>query len=205
MLRSILVRMSTISERMSSTAPDLTQLLLDLGNGRADAEAELFPFVYQELQMIARMRLRQHQPSATLDTVALIHEAYLRIIDQTSASWENRAHFFAVASRAMRFIIIDYARKQSAEKRGGGKQVVSLDEAMFAVEDRAAHLVALDEALAQLSEQNPRLGALVEYKYFGGFSYDELAAITGRSVPTLKRDWARARAWLYHSMSQANP
>lgn len=187
---------------MPPVAPDLTQLLLDLSAGRPDAEVELFPVVYQELEKMARMRLRQHKPGATLDTVGLIHEAYLRVIDQKQTSWENRAHFFAVASRAMRFLIIDYARKRSADKRGGPKHDLSLDDVLLPVESRAAHLVALDEALALLLEHDERLGVLVEYKYFGGFTYDEMASITGRSVPTLKRDWARARAWLYHTMTQ---
>ena len=164
---------------------------------------ELYPELYAELRRIAHNRLREGFHEGTLNTTALVHEVYLRLADQSKAGWHNRSHFLALASRAMRFILIDTARARSAEKRGRGATSVPLESIQIAADDCAADLLALDEALDDLARQEARLGELIEYRFFGGLTYEEIAEATGRSVPTVKRDWRRARSWLYLRMQQA--
>lgn len=190
---------------------DSATLLLQQGSrGNRTALDDLYPVVYDELRRIAHDRLIKHRPARTLNTTALVHEAYLRLIDQTSVQWNDKAHFFALASRAMRFILIDYARARTAQKRGGAREDVALnalqlaDKDTRAADERAADLLTLDEALTQLMAANERLGTLVEYKFFGGLTYAEMAEATGWSIPTIKRDWRRARAWLYRLMQEAD-
>ena len=186
---------------MSDSQQPITALLKEAQAGERDAFEEVMPHVYDELRRIAHQRLMKHRPSQTLNTTALVHEAYLRLVDQTQADWQDRAHFFAVASRSMRFIIIDYVRARTAEKRGGAQDDVPLDDVQVAIADeRAADLLTLNDALEQLSEVNERLSQLVEYRFFGGLTYKEIAEVTGRSVPTVKRDWTRARTWLYSAL-----
>jgi RNA polymerase sigma factor (TIGR02999 family) len=190
---------------MSDRQPPITTLLKEAQAGERDAFEEVMPHVYDELRRIAHQRLMKHRPSQTLNTTALVHEAYLRLVDQTQADWQDRAHFFAVASRSMRFIIIDYVRARTAEKRGGAQDDVPLDDVQVAIADeRAADLLTLNDALEQLAVVSERLSQLVEYRFFGGLTYKEIAEVTGRSVPTVKRDWARARTWLYSAL-QPNP
>jgi RNA polymerase sigma factor (TIGR02999 family) len=177
-----------------------TQLLLDARTGRREAVDSLFVHLYDELRAIAHQRLRRQRPGETLNTTALVHEAYLRLIDQTRVGSADRAHFLALASRAMRFALIDYARSRTAQKRGGAGVDLPLDAVHLVADERAADLMVLNEALEQLTRASERLGRLVEYRFFGGLSYEEIAEITGQSVPTLKRDWTRARAWLYRAM-----
>ena len=190
---------------MPASHDSVTLLLQQGSQGNRTALDDLYPAVYDELRSIAHDRLRKHRPGQTLNTTALVHEAYLRLIDQTKVRWNDRAHFFALASRAMRFILIDYARARTAGKRGGAQRDVSLvsiqltDDAR-AADERAADLLTLDQALVELTAANERLGQLVEYKFFGGLTYPEIAEVTGWSVPTIKRDWRRARAWLYRLM-----
>lgn len=182
----------------------ITTLLQDAQASDPAAFDAVLPRVYDELRRIAHQRLRGRRPGQTLNTTALVHEAYLRLANQTHADWQDRAHFFAVASRAMRFIIIDYVRARTAEKRGGAQNDVPLDDVQVAAADeRAADLLTLDDALRQLAAVNERLGQLVEYRFFGGLTYQEIAEVTGRSVPTVKRDWARARTWLYRALQPA--
>jgi len=186
---------------MSDCQRPITTLLKEAQAGDRDAFKEVMPHVYDELRRIAHQRLMKHRPSQTLNTTALVHEAYLRLVDQTQADWQDRAHFFAVASRSMRFIIIDYVRARTAEKRGGAPDDVPLDDVQVAIADeRAADLLTLNDALEQLAAVNERLSQLVEYRFFGGLTYREVAEVTGRSVPTVKRDWARARTWLYRAL-----
>jgi RNA polymerase sigma factor (TIGR02999 family) len=186
---------------MSDSRQPITALLKEAQAGDRDALEEVMPRVYDELRRIAHQRLMKHRPSQTLNTTALVHEAYLRLVDQKQADWQDRAHFFAVASRSMRFIIIDYVRARTAEKRGGAQDDLPLDDVQVAVADeRAADLLTLNDALEQLSAVNERLSQLVEYRFFGGLTYKEIAEVTGRSVPTVKRDWARARTWLYQAL-----
>ncbi|HEX7071224.1 MAG TPA: sigma-70 family RNA polymerase sigma factor [Rhodothermales bacterium] len=183
-----------------TSSRNVTDLLLQARSGDRGAFDSLFPLVYGELREVAHQRLLGFRSGETLNTTALIHEVYLRLVDQTRVSWENRAHFFAVASKAMRNVVIDHARAWSAQKRGGGNRPLDVDEVQIAADDRAFELVALDEALTRLTAHDERLGRLVEYRFFGGLEYEEIAEVTGWSVPTLKRDWRRARTWLYEFM-----
>ena len=191
---------------MTPRPDQVTQLLHDVAGGDDAAAGVLYDAVYDQLRQIAHQRLIRNRPGQTLNTTALVHEAYLRLVDQTHAAWNDRAHFFATASRAMRFILIDYARERMAQKRGGGQPDVSLTPVHLAdsdgrpADERAADLLTLNQALDQLMAANERLGRLVEYKFFGGLTYPEIAEVTGWSVPTIKRDWRRARAWLYRLM-----
>ena len=186
----------------------ITQLLHEVAGGDNTAANVLYDAIYDELRQIAHGRLICNRPGQTLNTTALVHEAYLRLVDQDNAGWNDRAHFFATASRAMRFILIDYARERMAQKRGGGRPDVSLTPVYLAdgdgrpADERAADLLTLNQALDQLMAAHERLGHLVEYKFFGGLTYPEIAEVTGWSVPTIKRDWRRARAWLYRLMQE---
>lgn len=193
---------------MTPPPDSVTQLLHEVAGGDDTAANVLYDAVYTELRQIAHQRLIRHRPGQTLNTTALVHEAYLRLVDQAQAGWNDRAHFFATASRAMRFILIDYARERTAKKRGGSRPDAPLAPIHLAVGDeraadeRAADLLTLNQALDQLTAANERLGRLVEYKFFGGLTYPEIAEATGWSVPTIKRDWRRARAWLYRLMQE---
>jgi RNA polymerase sigma factor (TIGR02999 family) len=161
--------------------------------------------VYDALRDVAHRRLRKHGFGETLGTTALVHESYLRLVDQARAGAQDRAHFLALASRAMRFILVDYARARTAEKRGGRNPDVPLDAVQLAADDSAVDLLELADALERLAAVDKRLGDVVEYRFFGGLTFDEIAEVTGLSVPTVKRDWARARAWLHRSMHAAEP
>jgi RNA polymerase sigma factor (TIGR02999 family) len=175
----------------------------------ADARQEsqsldsIFSLVYGELRQIAHFRLRSMRRGETLNTTALVHEAYLKLAERSGPAWIDRAHFCALASRAMRFVIVDYARSRGALKRGGSDPNVTLDRFEVAAEERAVELLALDETLERLAEREPRLAQLIEYRFFGGLSYEEIAEVTGLSVPTVARDWRRARSWLYVEMARS--
>jgi RNA polymerase sigma factor (TIGR02999 family) len=182
---------------------DTLELLRAGRAGTASVEA-LFEQLYAELKAIARHRLRQLRPGDTLNTTALVHEAYLKLVDQSRAEPNDRTHFLALASRAMRFVLVDHARSRTAAKRGGREEPLTLDRVEVGADDRAEDLVQLHEALQRLAELDPRLAQVVEYRFFGGLGHEEIALVTGRSVPTVKRDWTRARTWLYREM-QASP
>ena len=197
-----------------TTGPDTTQLLLGARGGDRAAFDRLFAHVYGELRDIAHRRLVGFRLGETLGTTALVHEAYLRLVDGARVGTRDRAHFLAVAARAMRFVLVDYARARTAAKRGGAAGDVPLDDPAVALsaaaladeraaDERAADLLALADALEELSRHDARLADVVDYRFFGGLTFDEIAEATGRSVPTVKRDWARARAWLYRSMRGA--
>jgi RNA polymerase sigma factor (TIGR02999 family) len=162
---------------------------------------QLFPVVYEELQGLAR-RHRQRQGETTLSTTEVVHEVFLKLVQGQHVGWNDRAHFFALASRAMRFILVDRARARSAIKRGAGGVVVTLVDEEAEAADRSGDLIAIEEALGRLAARDGRLARLVEYRFFGGMSYAEIAEVTGLSVPTAKRDWARARSWLYRFMEE---
>jgi RNA polymerase sigma factor (TIGR02999 family) len=157
----------------------------------------LLPLVYAELRRLAASYLRRERPDHTLQPTALVHEAYLRLVDQTQARWQNRAHFLGVAAQMMRRILVDHARGHRAEKRGGDFQILSLDENIDVSGERAADLVALDEALKRLAELDPQKSRVVELRFFGGLSVEETAEVLGVSAPTVKRQWRMAKAWLY--------
>lgn len=186
---------------MSSSTPDTTQLLVEARAGSGEAFDRLFAHLYDELRALAQHRLRSSSAGETLSTTALVHEAYLRLIDRNRCDWQDRTHFLALAARAMRFVLIDYARARGAQKRGSGQQEVPLEAIHLAADELAVDLLMLNDALDELASRDTRLSQLVEYKFFGGLTFDEIAAATGLSVPTVKRDWVRARAWLSRSLT----
>jgi RNA polymerase sigma factor (TIGR02999 family) len=175
---------------------DITHLLADLSAGNARAADALFPLLYDELHRIAHRQLRSERADHTLCTTALVNEAYVRLVDQQRAQWQNRAQFLAVAARAMRRILVDYARRVRSGKRGGEWQRLALDDVELAVEERADMLVALDDALARLASLNPRLTQVVECRFFGGMTEAETAAALGLTERTVRRDWVKAKGWL---------
>jgi RNA polymerase sigma factor (TIGR02999 family) len=180
--------------------PDVTQLLLEWSKGDRQSFDKLLPIVYQELRRLAQHYLQQERPDHTLQATALVHEAYLKLIDTKIVRWENRAHFFAVTAQVMRHILVDLARQRRAQKRGGG-QKLALDEAL-GVPDEAetVNLVALDEALDRLAAVDARQSRIIELRYFGGLSMEETAEVLGISTSTVKREWRMARAWLHREI-----
>jgi RNA polymerase sigma factor (TIGR02999 family) len=184
---------------------DITQLLIDLRGAGGDGAAmdRLLPVVYEELRRIARRQLGGERPDHTLSTTALVHEAYLRMADQTRLEWQDRAHFFAAAAQAMRRILVDYARRHRAEKRGGGRAQVTLDDAMVAAGERADQLVALDEALTRLAALDPRLARVVECRFFAGLTEEETAEALGITDRTVRRDWVKAKGWLLAELRES--
>jgi RNA polymerase sigma-70 factor (ECF subfamily) len=181
----------------SSPQQEITQLLSSLSSGDRGALDALLPLVYGELRRLARRQLSNERPGHTLDSVALVNEAYLKLVDQGNVQWQNRAHFFAISARAMRAILVDYARARNAAKRGGGGTAVPLDEvAELLSDEQAEHLETLDDALAQLAGVNEEASRIVECLYFGGLTLQETAVALGLSVATVRRRWSFAKAWL---------
>jgi RNA polymerase sigma-70 factor (ECF subfamily) len=186
---------------MTPSPNEVTQLLIAWGNGDQAARDELMPLVYKELRRLAHRYMGRERPDHTLQTSALVNEAYLRLIDQKDVQWQNRAHFFGIAAQMMRRILVDYARKRGFAKRGGEARPVSLEEAMIVSEERAANVVALDDALKSLAEHDPRKSQIVELRFFGGLSIEETAEVLAVSAGTVTRDWTLAKAWLKREMS----
>jgi RNA polymerase sigma factor (TIGR02999 family) len=186
---------------MSSDADNVTRLLADWGNGDEQALEELLPLIYNELRHLAHNFLYRERPGHTLQTTALVHEAYLKLIDQRDAHWQNRAHFFAIAAQAMRRILIDSARRHTAAKRGGRAERVSLDEVAEISLEPDNSLLALDEALNALAEIDQQQSRIIELRYFGGLTIEETAEVLKTSPATVKREWAMARAWLYKAVT----
>ncbi len=187
------------------TSPnEVTQLLLDWSNGNQAALNQLMPLVYAELHRIARRYLAGQSAGHTLQPTALIHEAYFRLVGVTNSHWENRGHFFRVAAKAMRHVLIDHARAQLSLKRGGDQNGITLDEACTMSGDRVASIVALDDALSDLHRLNQRQAAVVELKYFGGLTVEETAEALHISPETVMRDWRAAKAWLYTQLTSAH-
>jgi len=184
----------------SYTPHELTQLLIDWCNGDESAPDKLFPLVYAELKRMARRYLRKETPGHTLQTTALVNEAYLRLVDQQRVSWHNRAHFYAIAAQMMRRILVDHARSHACARRGGGAGKISLDEVASVSDERAAELIALDEALQSLAEVDERRSRVVELRFFGGLSNAEIAEVLQIAPNTVIRDWNMARAWLYQEL-----
>jgi RNA polymerase sigma factor (TIGR02999 family) len=186
---------------MSLTSHSVTQMLLDWSEGDREALDKLIPIVYSELRLRAARYLRRERPGHTLQTTALIHETYLRLVEQKDVQWQNRAHFFAIAAQLMRRILVDHARQRDAAKRGGADVTLTLDEAMAVFPGRDVNLMALDETLTRLAEIDPRQSRVVELRYFSGLSIEETAEVLGVSPGTVKLDWSMAKAWLRREMS----
>jgi RNA polymerase sigma factor (TIGR02999 family) len=188
-------------EAMNAAAPNpaVTQLLVRWTEGDQQALADLLPLVYDELRRLARRYLQQERPGHTLQSTALVHEAYLRLVDQ-NVSWQNRAHFFGIAAQMMRRILVDHARSRSAAKRGDGACRVTLDEGLVALAERDLDLVALDAALSNLAKIDPQQAKIVELRFFAGLSIEDTSEALHISPATVKRDWAMAKAWLHREM-----
>jgi RNA polymerase sigma-70 factor, ECF subfamily len=175
----------------------VTELLMQWSKGDDAALAELTPLVYEELRRLAHRQMGAERPDHTLQTTALVNEAYLRLAGETHPRWQNRAHFFAVAARAMRRILVSYARSQRSQKRGGGALKMELDEAALVSPEESKEIIYLHEALERLATLDSRKAQVVELKYFGGLNYDEMAQVLKVSPLTVRRDWRFAKAWLY--------
>ena len=182
---------------MAENQPSATDLLLRAGGGQASAVESMFPLVYDELRRLASQHLARESTGRTLTTTELVHEAYLKLIDQTRVEWNGRAHFLGVAAIAMRRILVDRARTRRRLKRGGPNVAIPLESVDLSTDDRADLVVALDEALDRLAKLDERQARVVECRFFGGMTEDETAEVLGISVRTAKRDWAKARSWLY--------
>jgi len=189
---------------MTSPSPDeVTQLLLDWSSGDKAALDRLMPLVYEELRRLAHHYMGRERPGHTLQTTAIVNEAYLQLIDQRNVQWQNRAHFFGVAAQAMRHILVDYARTRQTAKRGGGARPISLEEAALVTQERAGELVAFDDALKELERLSKRQSRVVELRYFGGLSVEETATVLEVSSDTVMRDWSMAKTWLHRALTTA--
>ena len=184
---------------MNSDA-DITTQLRAWRAGEPAARETLFPLVYDELRRIAHRQLKRERTGHTLDTTALVHEAYFKLVDQTRVDWADRNHFFAVAANAMRRVLVDYARRYRADKRGAAPRRVSLTDVMLVAEERADTLVAIDEALAELGSIDERLSRVVECRFFGGLTEEETAEVLGVTARTVRRDWTKAKGWLHRTL-----
>jgi RNA polymerase sigma factor (TIGR02999 family) len=187
--------------RSAEKKGEVTQLLVAWSQGDENALASLMPLVYDELLRMARKRFRREREGHTLPSAAIIHEAYLRLVNQ-DIKWQNRAHFFAVASQAMRRVLVDYARRKKTSKRGGAEVRVSLVEAAALAKPEEIDVVALNDALERLASIDPRQFRIVELRYFGGLTVEETAEVLGVSAGTVKNDWSLAKAWLFRQLSK---
>ena len=186
---------------VSPPAGEVTRLLLAWNGGDASAIERLMPLVYGDLRAIAERHFRRERVGHTLQPTAVVHEAYFRLVDQTRVTWKNRGHFFAIASQAMRRILIDHARERQAAKRPGAGVKVMLDDRIGAVQPRECEFIALDRALVELTRIDPRQGQIVELRYFGGLSEQDVGEVLSISRATVTREWQTARAWLYRRMT----
>jgi RNA polymerase sigma factor (TIGR02999 family) len=185
---------------VTNSPEDVTRLLVDWSHGEKGALDALTPLVYNELRRLAKIYLRRERPDHTLEGTALVHEAYLRLIDQRQVEWRSRSHFFALAAELIRRILVDHARARVAAKRGGPNYKLSLDDAMASAEEKDLDLVALDDALKALTQADPQQSRIVELRYFGGLTIEKTAEIVGISPATVKRDWVMAKAFLKREM-----
>ena len=189
---------------MPALPQEITQLLFNWSQGDKAALNQLVSLVYPELRRLAKRHMDREDPAHTLQTSALINEAYLKLVDQRNVHWQNRAHFFAVAAQVMRHILVDHARTRNYAKRGGGALKLPLDEAAALIEQRATQLVALDDALRDLSALDAHKSRIIELRFFGGLSLEETAEVMKISPSTVQREWRAAKAWLHHTMSRAD-
>jgi RNA polymerase sigma factor (TIGR02999 family) len=192
------------AEQLESTSHDVTQLLQSWSHGNREALADLLPLVYDELRRLAASYMRFEAPGHTLQATALVHEAYMKLIQQREVSWKSRAHFFGIAAQMIRRILVDHIRATRAQKRGSGFAALSLDEALGVGEKKNWEIIALDDALKTLAKVDPQQARIVELRFFAGLSIEETADIVGISPATVKRDWVSAKAWLFRELSR-NP
>lgn len=188
---------------MNDKSPsEITQMLIELTGGNKDIVNQILPHIYDELRRLAGSYLRRERNDHTLQPTALVHEAYMKLIDQKQVKWQNRAHFFGIAAQVMRRILMDHARKHSAGKRGGEAEKLPLEEEILIVShDKSADLIALDDALEGLAEIDAQKAKIVELRYFGGLSIEETAEVMEVSVPTINRQWRMAKAWLHSQIA----
>jgi RNA polymerase sigma factor (TIGR02999 family) len=191
--------MSLVDPMNAQGQAGVTRLLAQWADGDRKAMEDLLPLVYDELRRLASSYLRRENPGHTLQSTALVHEAYLRLVDQ-DVNWQSRAHFFGIAAQMMRRILVDYARAKNAEKRGDGACKVTLEEGLLSTESRDVDILALDQALTRLAEFDKQQSQIVELRFFGGLSIEDTAEILKVSPATVKRDWAMAKAWLFREM-----
>ena len=185
-----------------STTHQVTQLLIEWSNGDKKALNKLMPLIHEELRRLAHHYMSHERPGHTLQTTALVNEAYLRLVNRKGVHWQNRAHFFAIAATLMRSILVDHARGLAYAKRGGGARKIELDEALIVSRERAAEVVALDDVLKELAHFDPQQGRIVELRFFGGLTIDETAEVLALSPATIKREWSTAKAWLYRELNK---
>lgn len=184
-------------------SPQVTQLLVAWGKGDELAREQLMSLVYEELHRLAHRYMSRESPGHTLQTSALVNEAFVRLVDQKQVQWQSRSHFFGIAAQMMRRILVDYARGRNYAKRGGGAQQISLDEGLILSEERSAEVVGVHEALERLAEFDSRKSQIVELRFFGGLSIEETAGVLGVSPGTVMRDWTLAKAWLRREISSS--
>jgi RNA polymerase sigma-70 factor (ECF subfamily) len=194
--------MATLAPKPAGSDNSITALLVQLSAGNREVEAQLIPQVYGELRRLASRYMRAERGNHTLEPTALVNEAYTLLVQQTQVTWQNRAHFFATASQLMRHILVDYARKRVAAKRGGVRRQVTLSDADLQSKDRTIDVLVLHEALAHLSQLDARQARIVELHFFGGLEFEEIATVLHVSDRTIQRDWSMARAWLKGELSK---
>ncbi|MBK6798359.1 MAG: sigma-70 family RNA polymerase sigma factor [Acidobacteria bacterium] len=189
---------------MDRAEPEVTNLLIEWRNGNQDAFERLFPLVYDELRKIAKRYMSRESSGHTLQTEALVNEAYLRLVRQQGVDWKNRAHFFAISAQIMRHLLVDHARSHNYAKRGGGAIQISLNEGLAVSKEKSIDLLALDEALSRLEKMDERKNRIVELRYFAGLSSEETAEVLGISEITVKREWLKAKAWLFREITSGS-
>lgn len=181
---------------------ELTQLLIDWSNGDQSALDKLIPLIGEELRRLAHRYMSRERAGHTLQTTALVNEAFVRLVNRKQVNWQNRAHFFGIAAQLMRTILVDHARSHACAKRGGGAFKLELDEALVISQKKASEVVALDDALKELGRLDPQQSRIVELRFFGGLTVEETAEVLRLSPATIKREWSTAKAWLYHELSK---
>lgn len=190
------------AEELATGENEVTQLLQRWSHGNRDALADLLPLVYDELRRLAASYMRFESPGHTLQPTAVVHEAYMRLIQQREVHWKSRAHFFGIAAQMIRRILVDHVRATRAQKRGSGFAALSLDEALGVGEQKSWEIIALDDALKTLAQMDPQQAKIVELRFFAGLSIEETASLVGVSPATVKRDWVSAKAWLFRQLSR---
>jgi len=187
---------------METSGEDVTVLLGEVARGDQQAISKLVPLVYRELRLLAGRYMNRERTSHTLQATALVHEAYVKLVQNPPVEWQNRAHFFGIAAQVMRQILIDYARGHCREKRGEGQQLVPLEDALVFSPEKSPEYLRIDESLQRLTKLDPRQGRIVELRFFGGLTVEETAAVLGISPKTVKREWSMAKAWLHGDLKQ---